>query len=65
VSEQCGCITCGDVAVRARVVELRGRSAIVEHGGLREEVAIELVAPVAVGAELLCHAGVALERIGA
>lgn len=57
------CITCGDVAVRARVVEVRDASAIIERDGAREEVAVELVSDVAVGDELLCHAGVALERL--
>jgi hydrogenase maturation factor len=59
------CITCGDVAVEARVVEVRpGSIAVVEAGGTREEVATELVDPVAAGDLLLCHAGIALERLG-
>ncbi len=68
--DACSCITCGDVAIVARVVELRGQSAVVEcdppsrgAGGAREEVAVELVAPVELGERLLCHAGVALERV--
>ena len=59
------CITCGDMAVAARVVELRGETATVEVEGRREQVAVELVASVAVGDVLLCHAGIALERIEA
>ena len=58
------CITCGDVAVQARVVSVRNGNAVIEKDGLREEVAVELVAPVDVGDVLLCHAGVALERVG-
>jgi D-sedoheptulose 7-phosphate isomerase len=54
------CITCGDVA---DVVSVLGGTAVVEKDGLREEVAIELVDDVAVGDTLLCHAGVALERL--
>jgi hydrogenase maturation factor len=61
--DACSCITCGDVAIVARVVELRGESAVVECAGAREEVAVELVAPVELGEQLLCHAGVALERV--
>jgi hydrogenase maturation factor len=61
--ESCDCITCGDVAVLVSVIELRGQSALVERDGVREEVAVELVAPVKVGEQLLCHAGVALERV--
>jgi len=57
------CITCGDVAVQARVVAVRNGNAVIERDGLREEVAVELVAPVDVGDVLLCHAGVALERV--
>jgi len=57
------CITCSDTAVTARVAEVRRDTAVVEVDGRRELVAIELVAPVAVGDELLCHAGIALERV--
>lgn len=57
------CITCGDTAVSARVVALTDRGAVIERGGAREEVACELVAGVAVGDVLLCHAGVALDRV--
>jgi D-sedoheptulose 7-phosphate isomerase len=56
------CLTCGDVAVRARVVAVAGDAATVELGGARERVATDLLDAVAVGDELLCHAGVALER---
>jgi D-sedoheptulose 7-phosphate isomerase len=59
------CITCGDVAVEARVVELSGDTAVIERGAAREQVAVELVEDVAVGDRLLCHAGVALERLPA
>ncbi len=57
------CITCGDVAVEARVVAVANRTAVIELGGAREEVAVDLVEGVAVGDTLLCHAGVALERL--
>ena len=57
------CITCGDVAVEGRVVEVRGSTAVIERDGLREEVAIDLVEGVAAGETVLCHAGVALERL--
>jgi D-sedoheptulose 7-phosphate isomerase len=57
------CITCGDVAVEARVVALRNGSAVIERDGLREEVAAELVDDLAVGDVVLCHAGVALEKL--
>jgi D-sedoheptulose 7-phosphate isomerase len=57
------CITCGDVAVEATVVSVRNGTAVIEKGGLREEVAVELVEAVEVGDVVLCHAGVALEKI--
>jgi hydrogenase maturation factor len=57
------CITCGDVAVQAVVVDVDGTSATVEVEGRRESVGIELVAPVSPGELLLCHAGIALQRI--
>jgi D-sedoheptulose 7-phosphate isomerase len=57
------CITCGDVAVEATVVSVSGSSAVIEKERAREEVAIDLVPEVAVGDTVLCHAGVALERL--
>ena len=57
------CITCGDVAVEARVVALRNGSAVIERDGLREEVAVELVQALSVGDTVLCHAGVVLEKL--
>ena len=59
------CITCGDVAMAATVIELDGTCATVEAEGQREHVDIELVGPVAVGDTLLCHAGIAIQRLGA
>lgn len=57
------CVTCGDVAVTARVLGVRGTTATVERGGLREEVATELVDDLHAGELVLCHAGVVLERL--
>jgi len=57
------CITCGDVAVRARVAEVQGPTAVVERDGAFEQVAIDLIEGVSRGDVLLCHAGVALERL--
>jgi D-sedoheptulose 7-phosphate isomerase len=59
------CITCGDVAVKARVVALANGGAEVEREGVREQVAVDLVEDVQVGDTLLCHAGVALEKVAA
>jgi hydrogenase assembly chaperone HypC/HupF len=57
------CITCGDVAVAATVVEIAGNTATVHVAGEREQVGIELVERVALGDVLLCHAGIALEKL--
>lgn len=57
------CATCGDVAVPARVVEVEGLQALVAVGGETERVAIDLVPDARPGELLLCHAGIALERI--
>ncbi len=61
-----GCITCGDVAVPLRIVELdAGRELALceDERGRRETVEIALVQPVAVGDELLVHAGTAIQRL--
>ena len=57
------CLTCGDTAVAATVVDVDGLLATVDVDGSRELVALELVAPVAAGDVLLCHAGIALEKV--
>jgi hydrogenase maturation factor len=57
------CLTCGDVAVTATVVAVSGDTATVEADGRREQVGVEFVEDVAVGDLLLCHAGVALDRV--
>jgi hydrogenase maturation factor len=57
------CVTCGDVAGPAHVVEVEGLEAIVEAGESTEHVAIDLVPDARRGDLLLCHAGIALERV--
>ncbi len=59
------CITCGDTAVAATVVNIDGATATVVLDGKQERVGIELVEPVAVGDVLLCHAGIALDNLTA
>lgn len=57
------CITCGDVAVPVRVVELLpGDLAVVEVEGRTEEISVALVSA-SVGATLLVHAGEAIARL--
>ncbi len=59
------CITCGDIALPGRVVALTEHGATVDIDGLREDVACDLIEEVTQGDLLLCHAGVALERLDA
>lgn len=59
-----GCITCGDVAISLTVLELRGADAWCQDAeGRTELVAVELVADLRPGDQVLVHAGVALERL--
>jgi len=57
------CITCSDEAVEAVVVSVDGPEAIVRVAGLEERVGVDLVTDAAPGDVLLCHAGIALERL--
>jgi hydrogenase expression/formation protein HypC len=57
------CITCGDEAVPARIVVLDGMEATVSIDGRPERVAIDLVPDARPGDLVLCHAGIALERL--
>jgi hypothetical protein len=58
------CVTCSDEAVVARVLQSDGLEAVVETAdGRRERVAVDLVGDVLPGERLLCHAGIALERV--
>ena len=60
------CITCGDEGVPMRVIELRdGLSVCADAERERHRVATDLVEPVALGDDLLVHAGVAIAHLGA
>jgi hydrogenase maturation factor len=61
-----GCITCGDTAIPLRVVALdlgRDLALCADEDDRRETVEIALVQPVAVGDELLVHAGTAIANL--
>ena len=59
------CITCGDEGIPMRVIELRaGITVCTDHDQARHQIAIDLVEPVAIGDELLVHAGVAIGHLG-
>jgi hydrogenase maturation factor len=60
------CVTCGDDAVPLRVLgvdEDRGLAVCAAEDGVRSDVEIALVEPVAPGDVLLVHAGTALLRV--
>lgn len=63
-----GCITCGDIAVAMRVVDVdgdRGLALCADATDRRETVETALVGAVAPGDELLVHAATALARLEA
>jgi hydrogenase maturation factor len=57
------CITCGDVGVEMRVVDVRDGLALCEADGEAREVETALVDAVEPGDRLLVHADVALVRL--
>jgi hypothetical protein len=58
------CITCGDEGIAMSVVQCEAATAMCrDRDDGWHEVAIELVAPVAAGDEVLVHAGVAIRRL--
>jgi hypothetical protein len=60
------CITCGDVGIVMRVLELDRHAALCAGpDGVAQSVATDLVGAVVVGDELLVHAGVAISALGA
>ena len=58
------CITCGDVGVEMRVVEIRDGLALCVAGGEERDVEIALLDDVAPGDVLLVHADVGLVKVG-
>jgi hydrogenase maturation factor len=63
VHERLHCVTCADEAVAARVRTVEALAAVVDLDGRLERVAIDLVPEARPGDLLLCHAGIALERL--
>jgi hydrogenase maturation factor len=57
------CLTCSDEAVAARVRSVDGLEAVIALGAGTERVAIDLVPDTRPGDLLLCHAGIALEKL--
>ncbi len=62
--DHAGCLVCSDAGIAVRVVALQGDDALcLDARGTQVRIAVDLVAPVPVGAVLLTHAGVAIGRI--
>jgi hydrogenase maturation factor len=57
------CLICSDEAVAARVTSVDGLEAVIAVGEESERVALDLVPDARPGDMLLCHAGIALERL--
>ncbi len=57
------CLTCGDVALPAAVVSVRGHEGLVRTAQGEEAADLTLVEPITPGELVLVHGGVALERV--
>jgi hydrogenase maturation factor len=57
------CITCGDVGVEMRVLEIRDGLALCEADGIARDVEIALLDDVTPGDRLLVHADVGLVKL--
>ncbi len=61
--DQDGCVTCGDLVVPVRVLEVREGVALCEdRAGNQAEIATDFVSDVTPGDILLVHSGVAIAR---
>jgi D-sedoheptulose 7-phosphate isomerase len=57
------CVTCGDVAVQGSIVSLAGARGLVRTALGEEEVDLTLVEDARPGELVLCHGGVAIDRV--
>ncbi len=51
------------LAIPTRVIEIKGTNAVVEFGGVRKEIGLQLVPDAKVGDYVLLHAGFAIEKL--
>jgi hydrogenase maturation factor len=61
------CITCSDEGLPMRIASLAdgsGQARCLDEHGSEQSVAVDLVEPVAVGDDILVHAGVAIAHMG-
>lgn len=51
------------LAIPTRVIEIKGTNAVVEFGGVRKEIGLQLVPDAKVGDYVLLHAGFAIQKM--
>ncbi|NJE01667.1 HypC/HybG/HupF family hydrogenase formation chaperone [Thermococcus sp. JdF3] len=51
------------LAVPGKVVEIHGKTAVVDFGGVRREVRLDLLPEVGIGDYVIVHTGFAIERL--
>ncbi|NJE62253.1 HypC/HybG/HupF family hydrogenase formation chaperone [Thermococcus sp. 21S7] len=51
------------LAIPGRIIEINGKVAIVDFGGVRREVRLDLLPEVGVGDYVIVHTGFAIERL--
>ena len=51
------------LAVPGKIIEIEGKTAIVDFGGVKREVRLDLLPNVSVGDYVIVHTGFAIERL--
>ncbi|ASJ14502.1 HypC/HybG/HupF family hydrogenase formation chaperone [Thermococcus radiotolerans] len=51
------------LAIPGRIIEITGKTAVVDFGGVRREVRLDLLPEVEVGDYVIVHTGFAIERL--
>lgn len=51
------------LAIPTRIIEIKGTNAVVEFGGVRKEIGLQLVPDAEVGDYVLLHAGFAIQKM--
>jgi hydrogenase expression/formation protein HypC len=51
------------LGIPMKIVEMDGKNAVAEAGGIRKQIRLDLLADAAVGEYVLIHTGYAIERI--
>jgi len=51
------------LAIPGRVIEIHGKTAVVDFGGVRREVRLDLLPEVGIGDYVIVHTGFAIERL--